>query len=203
MFSNGNLKLGNNVAIFNMPVWITCKCMCEGCYAIKPERFRPSVRIQRAFHYEAVKLAVKDINKMEYLKNYIINEIQYYNQIYKNFCVRIHEAGDFYCKEYLNMWLDIISRCSDIMFYTYTKQLNEDTINTINNNYNNLNIIKSIIDNRYLNFGDNDYIKGVEKYLNAIKQPYYVCKWDNKQSGYCMTQCNECLYCDKVLFVKH
>ena len=50
MFSNGNLKLGSNVAIFNMPVWITCGCMCEGCYAIKPERFRPSVRIQRAFH---------------------------------------------------------------------------------------------------------------------------------------------------------
>ena len=82
------------------------------------------------------------------------------------------------------MWLDIISRCSDIIFYTYTKQLDEDIINTLNNNYNNLNIIKSIIDNKYLNFGDDDYIKGVEKYLNANKQAYYICKWDNKQSGY-------------------
>lgn len=203
MFSHGNLKLGDNVAIFNMPVGVTCKCRCKDCYAIKPERFRLNTRIQRAFHYEVFELAKNDTVKMEYLKNYVINEIRYYNQLYKNFCVRIHEAGDFYCKEYLNFWLDIVSRCSDILFYTYTKQLNEVDIDTINNNYNNLNIIKSILDNGCINFGDDDYIQGVEKYLQASKQQYYICTWDNKQSGYCMTQCNKCLYCDKVLFIKH
>lgn len=203
MFSNGNLKLGSNVAIWNLPTRVTCKYNCKDCYAVKAERFRPSVRVQRAFHYIIVQMAIKDIIKMEYLKNYLINEIKYYSMLYKNFCVRIHESGDFYCKEYLNMWLDIISRCDGISFYTYTKQLEPAEIDTINNNYNNLNIIKSIIDDKFLNYGDDEYINTVEKYLQAGKQEYCKCHWDNKQSGYCMTQCNKCLYCDKVLFLKH
>lgn len=37
--------------------------------------------------------------------------------------VRIHDAGDFYSKEYLLIWLDIIKACPKVTFYCYTKEV--------------------------------------------------------------------------------
>jgi len=37
--------------------------------------------------------------------------------------VRIHDAGDFYSKEYLLNWLKIIKACPDVTFYCYTKEV--------------------------------------------------------------------------------
>jgi hypothetical protein len=37
--------------------------------------------------------------------------------------VRIHDAGDFYSKEYLLNWLKIIEACPDVTFYCYTKEV--------------------------------------------------------------------------------
>lgn len=203
LLSNGNLKLSVNVAIWNMPSGVTCRYNCKNCYAKKAERLYKNTRIQRAFHYLVIKEALQDTIKKEYFVNYLINEVRYYNQIYKNFVVRIHEAGDFYSKEYLNLWLDIITRCNDIKFYTYTKQLTAKEIDELNKNYTNLNIIHSMIDDKFINYGDDNYIEGLEKYLQAKNIQYYVCDYGNENASKCMGNCTACLHCPNVLFKQH
>lgn len=37
--------------------------------------------------------------------------------------VRIHDAGDFFSKEYLQHWLDIAKATPDVLFYCYTKEI--------------------------------------------------------------------------------
>jgi hypothetical protein len=38
-------------------------------------------------------------------------------------CIRIHDSGDFFSKEYLLAWLAIASSTTDVLFYCYTKQV--------------------------------------------------------------------------------
>jgi hypothetical protein len=37
--------------------------------------------------------------------------------------VRIHDAGDFFSKEYLELWLEIARKVPDVTFYCYTKEV--------------------------------------------------------------------------------
>lgn len=37
--------------------------------------------------------------------------------------IRIHDSGDFFCKEYFFAWLEIAKHYPDIYFYAYTKQV--------------------------------------------------------------------------------
>jgi len=38
-------------------------------------------------------------------------------------CVRIHDSGDFFTKEYLSAWLQVARSRPGVLFYTYTKQV--------------------------------------------------------------------------------
>jgi hypothetical protein len=37
--------------------------------------------------------------------------------------VRIHDAGDFFSRDYLQLWLDIAKEIPDVLFYAYTKEV--------------------------------------------------------------------------------
>lgn len=37
--------------------------------------------------------------------------------------VRIHDAGDFFSEDYLNMWVDIATQTPNVVFYAYTKEV--------------------------------------------------------------------------------
>ncbi len=37
--------------------------------------------------------------------------------------VRIHDAGDFFNADYLQLWIDLAEEYEDIMFYAYTKEV--------------------------------------------------------------------------------
>jgi hypothetical protein len=37
--------------------------------------------------------------------------------------IRIHDAGDFFDKNYLNLWLDIADKNPTLLFYAYTKEV--------------------------------------------------------------------------------
>ena len=37
--------------------------------------------------------------------------------------IRIHDSGDYYSKEYLNKWIEIAKRNSDVRFYSYTNSV--------------------------------------------------------------------------------
>ena len=158
----------------------------------------------RAFHYEIILQALNDVNKRGYLNNYINIELRKHALMYKLPVVRIHASGDLFNKEYLQIWLDIIQRNKDIKFYTYTKQMDNKTVDYYNNMYNNFNIVKSLVDDKYINYGSLEYLEDLEKILQANKQEYTICGYghsDNKLG--CMGNCTACLNCSNILFVKH
>jgi len=37
--------------------------------------------------------------------------------------VRIHDSGDFFSEEYLDLWMDIAEKNPDVLFYAYTKEV--------------------------------------------------------------------------------
>ena len=204
LFRTGNLKLGSNVAIFDMPSIVTCKYQCKGCYAIKAERLYSQTRLHRAFHYEIVKEALKDKDKQNYLMEYMNIELRRHSLLFKNTVVRIHSSGDLFNPQYLALWLDIVNQNKDINFYTYTKQLDNKMIDEINKAFDNFNIVKSLINDKYINYGDMDYLEDLSKTLDASNTEYYICGYvhgDNKLQ--CMGNCTKCLYCSNILFVKH
>lgn len=203
LLRNGNLKLGSNVAIWDLPSVVTCKYKCKGCYALKAERMYKQTRIMRAFHFEIIQQALKNIKKREYLVNYINIELRRHAMLYSLPVVRIHASGDMFSEDYLRFWLDIIQQNQNINFYTYTKILDDNAINYWNSMYKNFNIVRSIINGR-INFGDVEYIESIAKTLEANKKQYYICQYgfkDNHQT--CMGSCTACLTCSNILFKKH
>lgn len=203
LLKTGNHKLGSNVAIFDLPSIVTCKYKCKDCYALKAERMYKNTRVMRAFHYEIILQALNDVNKREYLINYINIELRKHSLTYKLPVVRIHASGDLFSKEYMQLWLDIIQQNKDIQFYTYTKQLDNKTIDYYNNMYSNFNIVKSLIDDKYKNYGDLDYIYGLAKSLEANKKDYAICMYGIKDGHQCMGNCTACLRCSNILFKQH
>ena len=186
LLKSGNLKLGSNVAIWDLPSIITCKYKCKGCYAIKPERIYKSTRVSRAFKYEIIKQALKNKTKREYLQQYINVELSRHRLLYKLPVVRLHSSGDFFSKKYLEFWFEIINRNKDIRFYTYTKVLDNETIDKYNSTFTNFNIVKSLIDNK-INYGTIEYIESIAKTLDARGEVYRICDYGiGENSTRCM-----------------
>ena len=204
LFATGNKKLGSNVMIWDLPSIITCKYKCKDCYALKAERMYKQTRVCRAFHYEIIKDALKDNNKKEYLKNYMQVELNRHKLLYKLPVVRIHASGDLFNADYLSFWIDIINANKDINFYTYTKILTNQQIDLVNSLHNNFNIVKSMIDDKYINYGNLEYIEDLTTKLDADKKEYYVCGY-GFEGNYktCMGDCTACLHCPNVIFKKH
>lgn len=90
----------------------------SGCYAKSGAYLFSNVAAKFESRFEATKdkdfglMIQTDIDK---IKNKYLGE--------KRVLIRIHDSGDFYSKEYLEKWLDIIQTNSEIEFYAYTKQV--------------------------------------------------------------------------------
>lgn len=113
-FSMGNSKLGN-IANFNLLPVVTCRhnAPCtRDCYACKGFHCMPNVRKPREVNTEAVQL---DLNAAKV-------EIVDFCHAYRPQYFRVHESGDFYCRDYVAMWIDVARSCPDTVFYAYTKQ---------------------------------------------------------------------------------
>lgn len=200
----GNLKLGSNVLIWDLPSIITCKYRCKDCYALKAERMYKNTRVMRAFHYEIIKQALRDNEKYKYLHDYITIELKHHALLYKEPVVRIHSSGDFFSDVYFNFWFILASENKDINFYAYTKAYSNEFIDKVNGSLSNFNIVKSLINDKYINFGDLDYLEDVTKILETEEKEYHICGYghsDNKLQ--CMGNCKHCLHCSNILFIKH
>lgn len=202
---NGNAKLGKgvwtfstlpanidfNVSINNKDYTIkgTCPCNCKGCYAQTGFYNMPSV-----IQSNAIKTFLSR-NYPEFVKNAIIAQIKA-DAI--ELC-RIHASGDFFSKEYIELWKEVVSVCESTAFWTYTK--NPEAVHAFDN-MPNANIVKSIIHGFGFNFGKCGYILRVYKALKAMGKDVYICRCGIDKNQHC-TNCKGCSKNEYVLFVEH
>jgi hypothetical protein len=131
---------------------------------------------------------------------YLINKEL--KRVKKDTILRIHSSGDFYNIKYLIAWLIIILLNRHVMFYSYSKILNNFIIDLINKIFKNFNIVKSlhkINGIMYKNYGNNEHVQFLEDNLEDT----YTCTYGSNNQLTCMGQCKKCLYCSNILFNEH
>ena len=117
--SKGNTKLGK-IPNFNLPPVVTCSkaacqtCAKEGCYALKAYRMYEQTRAAYDRNFEACQKDLANVEKQ--LMDYFFKN---HTKITR---FRIHSSGDFYSKNYFNMWLRIAASFPLVSFMAYTKQ---------------------------------------------------------------------------------
>jgi hypothetical protein len=193
--SEGNNKIrGKNVLIFNLPAVITClnnsDCATK-CYAKKAEKMFEVVRRFRALNFYLA------VNEPDLLKELIGAQIKRKLKHTDSLVVRIHESGDFFCQDYINMWTDIVNSFPQVRFWCYTKT--KDLLDfSLMESLPNINVINSYINGK-LNFGSKDYVN------NFIKDDpeCFLCPAVRNHSIACSVDCQYCLSGKKPVFYKH
>ena len=202
---DGNAKLGKGVWTFStrpgavdhaatvngeaVTVRGTCPCTCKGCYAMTGfYRFSSTVNA----------LALRTILAREYVDftrraitaQIIADDIK---------LLRIHAAGDFFGREYVEMWREIVKASPACLFWTYTKNREAEAAF---DDLSNINIVHSIIPGKGFNFGHCDYILRVYEELKAAGNSVYICRCGVDKNQHC-TNCKGCASHDFVLFIEH
>lgn len=182
-----------NVIDNDNPVYIdvkgTCVFNCDGCYA-QSGNYKYSTTIA----YLAIRTWLV-WNDVDFLKRAIIAQIK----ACKIKFVRIHASGDFASDEYIQMWIDIVTKCKNTSFWTYTKV---EKAEKIFDSFENANIVHSVIEHFGFNFGHCDYILAVYKYLKSLEIPVYICRCGIDKNQHC-TNCKGCSKFPFVLFIEH
>jgi len=113
--------------------------------------------------------------------------------------VRIHVTGDFFSREYLNMWVNIVNDFPAVTFWTYTK---EQAAETAFDRFENANIVKSNIPGIGYNFGHIDYVIAIYNMLKDMGKSVYICRCGTDDKQHC-DKCKACALCEYVLFLEH
>jgi hypothetical protein len=166
----------------------TCGDTCPGCYGFSNNYKR--------FGYDA--LVVRTVLAREYMdftRRAILAQLIADNVK----TVRIHATGDFFSRDYLNMWKDIIRRNPGVVFWSYTK---EYAAESAFDEFDNANIVKSNVLDMGYNYGHCDYILAAYNMLKAMGKPVYICRCGIDKNQHC-TNCTACARCQHVLFVEH
>lgn len=107
-------RSGEKVYNFTLPALMTCPnagACARGCYARQGTYTWSNVSAKHMRNYEA--------SQTTEFVGAMITEIRA-KRVKR---VRIHDAGDFYSREYASKWFNIMEACPDIEFYAYTKQV--------------------------------------------------------------------------------
>jgi len=191
IYSQGNnAKLGNNVAILNLPPIKTCpncSTCVDSCYA----HFR--------YQYPNVNKRWNQNLEMTKADNFV--ELSTIELKYKATpIVRFHESGDFYNDEYIDKCFDLACSNPQIFFFGYTKNKNALRLNALAN----VNIIYSLIDTaigEVRNYGSQEYCEYLrDNYQVTICPHGYTADKDNFK---CMIDCTQCQHLNSVCFVEH
>ncbi len=206
---NGNDKIGRGVWTYSMlatneqfdinvgtkdaPDMIdikgTCPCHCPGCYATKNCYNFSSTKKSLA-----IKTAIAYLD-LDWLKRAILAQIEADHIKY----LRIHAAGDFFSIEYRDMWKEIVETATDTIYWTYTKF--EPAENAFDQ-YDNANIVKSLIPGIGLNYGTCEHVINAYNKLQEQGEPVYICRCGVDESQHCNT-CKACSANKYVLFIEH
>lgn len=204
---NGNDKIGRGVFHFstlagdleynvtlangeNVTMRGTCAGTCENGYCVAGHyKRRQSVKNSLANKTELAR-EYPDFLKAAIMAQIKADKIKF---------VRIHVTGDFFSRDYLNMWRDIIRANPSTTFWTYTK---ETAAETAFDDLPNANIVKSNVADIGYNFGHVDYIIDIYNFLRDMGKTVYICRCGIDKNQHC-ANCTACAKCEHVLFIEH
>ena len=208
LLKEGNTKTGKSVYTFSLlpgtsefsvvfngkdyTVKGTCACDCIGCYAKTGRYTCDNVICSMIINTYLVN------NYIDFVKRCIMAQLECIGKGE----IRIHAAGDFNTRqpeEYAKMWLDIATANKNFIFWTYTKV---KRFETLFDNVNNANIVKSIIPGIGVNFGNCEYIINAYFTLKEMGKKVYICKCGIDKNQHC-ENCRVCALYEYVLFIEH
>ena len=208
LLKNNNRKVGKKVYTFGLLptnklfesehgiIAGTCPCTCEkgyctrGCYNFKDVKTGNIIKTLLCYKY------------LNWVKSAIMAQLEYItekaekdgSQVY----IRIHDTGDFYGVDYVNMWHEIIAAFPCVKFWTYTKSKFENAFDDLVN----ANIVKSVIPGIGYNFGHIDYILSAYNQLKNAGENVYICRCGIDPEQHC-ENCSHCATNKYVLFIEH
>jgi hypothetical protein len=188
--SMGNMKLDKSIAIFSLPAvrtCLNCSSCAKTCYARKAERMYPKVR---KFRNDNLTLVTKYRDTFVMMINHQIKSLNVKT-------VRIHESGDFFSQDYLDMWTSIIRENPKTRFYAYTKVVHLLDFSEITGLHN-FNLVKSVLPDGDKNYGDLMWLNN-----KLIKYDIPVCPATMRKGVKCGKDCQICVYNEYVLFKQH
>ncbi len=118
----GNEKTGNcgslynQIFVWNLPPVITCPGMSEWC---KSNCYNADDRYEKFPINRWCENLWWVLNNKEELKKKIITQLEECKA--KKVAVRIHSSGDFFSKEYISFWREIIGENPEVSFWAYTR----------------------------------------------------------------------------------
>lgn len=186
----GNSKIDKNTGIFSIFNGITClNCKdCAGsCYANKDLRYS-SVYDRRLIY---TNMAYCNTSYLETLLN---EQIERESKKGMEF-IRIHESGDFFNQNYIDMWARVLENNKNVKGYFYTKV---EHVFNFNELCKNANMVNSILPDGSINYGSQEYVE--EK---AKKFDFPICPFNAKDDKTKCGKCTICMHCKNVLFYQH
>jgi len=187
LIQKGNSKLGKAMMMFNIPATEkVCGVTCEGCYAIKEQNRFPSIIKARETRYDASL-------QPTFISN-VRAELKSLHKLPKYF--RVHASGEFYDQAYISKWASIAKSFPDVVFYAYTKRIEQF-------NFSCLTALPNFILINSLHFSTKNYGKKCEAPLTA-----FICPEGTGSNIQCGTDCKYCQTKGKadvhgVYFIKH
>ena len=195
LLTNSNQKV--KAWLFSLPPVKSClnSSSCEkDCYALKAYKQYPSAAALWDFNFHLVK------NNLTELYNRLDKQLAKIAKS-KMRVVRIHQSGDFYSAEYVEVWHKLAAKYPMISFYGYTKV---DSILDLTKfeSLDNVAIVKSLVAGKYRNYGTINYVNRMAAKHDAIVCP--ATYGENKAEVKCNLHCNACTKKDtNVFFVQH
>lgn len=114
LFGKGNAKLGPNVLTWSIPAVHSCPgstALCRSlCYADK-----------NFFRMAAAKSKFSKNWQFSKRKDFVAVATKLLSKTKANTLLRLHVAGDFYDKEYIEKWYDILQQCPHLKTWVYTR----------------------------------------------------------------------------------
>jgi len=189
LLKDGNTKTGKAVSTYSISTK-SCPCHCVGCYAETGMYTCPSVKdsLNRNYDYS--------LNYLDFVDRAIRAQLETFKPGKE---VRIHAAGDFFNDAYAAMWKNIVRDYPHIIFWTYTKAIKYESMF---DEFQNGNIVRSIIPGVGINFGHCGYIADAYEKLTSAGVDVHICECGINPDHHC-AGCHACSEHKYVLFVEH
>lgn len=123
--------MGDQVHHFNLPPKKTCT-PSKWCLTKKGKKFNCYALKDNFLFQNVINAAEKRLSLSEQ-KDFVLEMTNYIHKKNAKY-FRIHGSGDFYSKEYVNKWIEIVKNCPETKFKVHTRRQDfQSKLNELNN----------------------------------------------------------------------